>query len=185
MLKTGTRICNKCEVTFIIEQVKCGKLSTRKYCDKCTASIIEQKKTKIKNCKFCSKQFILQRQTNGKFSKIRYCELCFSTFKFLNIIENQTKGDFFKARKNWQSARSSIRRHADKIFKKSNRERNCVICGYSNHVEIAHIKSVSSFDDQALLKEINDINNLVPLCPNHHWEIDNGLLTIDLFAGIS
>jgi len=35
-------------------------------------------------------------------------------------------------------------------------------------VEIAHIKAVSEFGDSATLKEINHIDNLVGLCPNHH-----------------
>lgn len=34
------------------------------------------------------------------------------------------------------------------------------------------------FDDEALVKEINDIENLVPLCPNHHWEFDNKILKL-------
>ena len=63
------------------------------------------------------------------------------------------------------------------IFKKSNRPQKCVICGYDKHIEIAHIKSVSEFSDDALVSEINDINNLVALCPNHHWEFDNGILS--------
>ena len=28
------------------------------------------------------------------------------------------------------------------------------------------------------IEEINNINNLIGLCPNHHWEYDNGLLEL-------
>ena len=48
------------------------------------------------------------------------------------------------------------------------KEYKCFVCGYNNHVEIAHIKAVSDFDKEAELSEINNINNLVALCPNHH-----------------
>lgn len=52
----------------------------------------------------------------------------------------------------------------------------CQICGYDKHVEVAHKRAVSSFTDNSTAKEINDPSNLVGLCPNHHWEFDNGLL---------
>ena len=92
-------------------------------------------------------------------------------------ILNMTKGELFGCRKNWQSARTAIRKLADSIFKKSNKPRECAVCGYSKHIEIAHIKGVSEFSDDSLVSEINDINNLVALCPNHHWEFDSGNLS--------
>ena len=95
-----------------------------------------------------------------------------------NKVSLKTKGDLFKERLNWQSARSSIAKDCRIVFKNSDKPKCCYICGYSNHIEIAHIKSVSSFDDDVLVSEINHINNLLPLCPNHHWEFDNGLLKL-------
>lgn len=95
-----------------------------------------------------------------------------------NSVLNKTKGELFGTRKNWQSARSDIQKNARIIFNESNKECKCAICGYSNHIEIAHIKAVSEFEDSSLISEINDINNLIALCPNHHWEYDNGLLKI-------
>ena len=55
---------------------------------------------------------------------------------------------------------------------------SCAICGYNKHIEIAHIKSVSSFNDEATIGEINSIDNLIALCPTHHWEYDNGLFNL-------
>lgn len=49
----------------------------------------------------------------------------------------------------------------------------CVECGYSKHVEIAHIKSISSFPLETKISVVNDTSNLKPLCPNCHWEFDN------------
>ena len=66
-----------------------------------------------------------------------------------------------------------IRNHAATITKK--RPRICEICGYSKFVEAAHIKAVSSFDESALLKEINDPSNFAMLCPNCHWEFDHNM----------
>lgn len=50
----------------------------------------------------------------------------------------------------------------------------CHICGYDKHFEIAHIEPISSFPPETLLSVINDPDNLVPLCPNCHWEFDFG-----------
>ena len=93
-------------------------------------------------------------------------------------ISDKTKGELFKQRKNWQSARTSIRKNAYKVFSRQNPNPKCAICGYKYHIEIAHIKAVSDFDDDATIREINSITNLIGLCPNHHWEYDNGIITI-------
>ena len=53
-----------------------------------------------------------------------------------------------------------------------------MVCGYDKTYEVAHIKAVSEFSDDALISEINDINNLIALCPNHHWEFDHLQLDI-------
>ena len=64
------------------------------------------------------------------------------------------------------------------FFFEHNTEHKCAICGYDKHIEVAHIKAVSEFDDNATIGEINAITNLIGLCPNHHWEYDNGLLNL-------
>lgn len=49
----------------------------------------------------------------------------------------------------------------------------CILCGYSKHIDVCHIKDISSFTNESLISEINDLNNLVALCKNHHWEFDH------------
>lgn len=97
--------------------------------------------------------------------------------KRLNIIPNKkiskpvlevTKGELFSKRSNWQSARSDIQRIARKIYFENNPHPCCVVCGYNKQIEVAHIKAVSEFEDTVTISEINNINNLVALCPNHH-----------------
>lgn len=94
------------------------------------------------------------------------------------LIKNNNKGKIFELSKNWQTARTAIRKDACKVFEKSNKEYKCAICGYNKHVEIAHIKAVSEFSDSSTLEEINHIDNLVGLCPTHHWEYDAGLIDL-------
>lgn len=52
----------------------------------------------------------------------------------------------------------------------------CKVCGYSLHVEVCHIRKIASFPADTLISEINALENLIVLCPNHHWEFDNGHL---------
>lgn len=49
----------------------------------------------------------------------------------------------------------------------------CCKCGYDKHFEVAHIRAISDFPEDTLLTIVNDPSNLMPLCPNCHWEFDN------------
>ena len=51
--------------------------------------------------------------------------------------------------------------------------KSCEQCGYDKHVEVCHIKPIQSFPSQTAIDIINDISNLIVLCPNCHWEFDN------------
>lgn len=54
----------------------------------------------------------------------------------------------------------------------------CEVCGYAHHVEVCHIRPIRSFPKEALVDEvINADENLAVLCPNCHWELDNGVLS--------
>lgn len=55
---------------------------------------------------------------------------------------------------------------------------SCANCGYAKHVEICHKKPIKSFPVTATVAEINDISNIVALCPNCHWEFDNNCLRV-------
>ena len=111
-------------------------------------------------------------------------ERCYRIGAALNLshregVLGKTKGELFKDRKTWQSARGAIRKIAWKTYMDNNPNPTCVICGYDKHVEVAHIQPVAEFDDSATVKEINSIDNLIGLCPNHHWEYDHGLLKLE------
>lgn len=56
--------------------------------------------------------------------------------------------------------------------------KSCAVCGYDNHVEVAHIKGIATFSDTATVSEVNASTNLIGLCPNHHWEYDRGRLIL-------
>lgn len=73
----------------------------------------------------------------------------------------------------YQPARSAIQKMARSVFFAQVQSPSCASCGYTTHVEVAHRQAVAAFPETALVREINDLSNLVGLCPTHHWEFDN------------
>lgn len=68
---------------------------------------------------------------------------------------------------------TKIRRHARYKCDKIGLLKKCQRCDYDKHVEVCHIKSISSFDENTDIDVVNDLSNIIVLCPNHHWEFDN------------
>lgn len=54
----------------------------------------------------------------------------------------------------------------------------CANCSYDLHVELAHIKSVSTYTNEVTLGEINHPSNVIQLCRNCHWEFDHNKLDL-------
>jgi len=78
---------------------------------------------------------------------------------------------------------TEIRKMAKKILlEDESREKVCEIC--HNHeldsiLEVHHIKAIKDFDPHSKISEINDKNNLMWVCPNHHKLIENGTIKIE------
>ena len=93
-----------------------------------------------------------------------------------DAIENKTIGEYRNTVKSAGLHRSSIHANirglAGSWFKHL-KAKPCAKCGYDKHVELCHIKSMSSFPDSALVKVVNNRKNIIQLCPNCHWEFDN------------
>jgi len=142
------------------------EIRKKKFCNSsCAASYNNHKKPKrIKKLSFCHCGAI-------KHKEARQCKKC-SDDKLLTC-GRRTKGEIFESSKTWQSARTTISSLARQVYRLSGKTLKCKICGYDKHVDISHIKAVSTFDNQALLSEICALTNLQALCPNHHWEHDN------------
>lgn len=150
-----------------------------KFCSRsCAASFnntkIHKRKPGIRFCKYCGKELeIIRYEKSKKVKPIKVCDSCNFQKKDWNII---TKQDIQKLRK--YQVNSRIRELARDHYYKLNLPKVCKICGYVKHIEICHIKSIASFNNLTPISEINSIDNLVALCPNHHWELDNNLLRL-------
>lgn len=187
-------ICKRCGKPILpAEGQKVSEVRLKQFCNQsCSASFQNAKRPKIGKskissvrealCQRCGVVIVRKKRKNFSYNLRRYCDSCVSIARIARFgvsgIALRTKADVFAKRKNWQSARSSIRYHAFKVFLASGAPLICAVCGYKQHVEICHIQDVSSFPESALISEVNALPNLVALCPNHHWEFDRKLLKL-------
>jgi hypothetical protein len=100
-------------------------------------------KVVIKDCPVCSKQF--ETQAGHSREKQTCSHSCSNTF--FRSGENNP---------NWKHEKSEWG-YRKICFNKW--EKKCVICGFDKVVDVHHLDHNN---------KNNDINNLVPLCPNHH-----------------
>lgn len=106
------------------------------------------------------------------------CAECENTLRREKVL-SKTLAEVRTANKaNRFSPFSGVRELARKILNDNNVEQRCAICGFSEYVEACHIKAIKDFPETATLAEVNDINNLVYLCPNHHILLDRGKLSV-------
>lgn len=142
----------------------CGKAtSNQKFCSRsCSAKHTNKtpKRKKTKCCKNCDSKI---------FSRSTYCSSCKQK---IGTPKDMTLGEAIYTKHHKSSTFALVRSRARKIAKDNNMV-SCSSCGYDKHVEIAHIKPISSFPMDTPIGIINDLSNLKALCPNCHWEFDN------------
>lgn len=87
-------------------------------------------------------------------------------------IEDKTLDEMRYKGKEPSNTYGAIRWRARQVAKKLGWG-SCCQCGYDKHIEIAHKKPISDFEGNTLISVINSESNLLPLCPNCHWEHDH------------
>ncbi|MBI2976429.1 MAG: HNH endonuclease, partial [Chloroflexi bacterium] len=75
-------------------------------------------------------------------------------------------------------ANAWIRKLARRAYYNSGKPQSCFRCGYSLHLEVCHIRPIQDFSEDTPMSVVNSLDNLVALCPNCHWELDHGLLSL-------
>lgn len=145
------------------------KTSNPKFCGRsCAAKHNNKKNPKRKR----NKWYCLTCKTETLYRR-KYCDKCNPLFIDWSQV---TYSDIISKRAYQKHSR--IRDLSRSIYNKSGKPKQCFICGYNINYEICHIKPIKDFQPNSLITEINHIDNLVALCPNHHWELDNGIITI-------
>jgi hypothetical protein len=147
-----------CRADFKLKQDRANKAEKDRY-RRNMAKAIPAKMTHI--CLFCSQPMMGYQAVRPLCSA--NCRVALNKSQTIAHIKNK----------------DSVR-HYSSTVRKFNRDWNaklaslpCAHCGYAKHVELAHIRAVADFPDTATLGEVNAPDNVLPLCPNCHWEFDN------------
>ena len=137
-----------------------------KYCSRSCAAIATNKqspKRKLEGkCHECSTPIS---------KSLKYCKSC-RKIKYSQDRDNQTLGEVIYETHHPSSAYALVRSRARAKAKRL-KWNKCIKCGYSLHIEIAHIKAIRLFDLSTKVGIINDTDNIMPLCRNCHWEFDH------------
>jgi hypothetical protein len=192
-VKSNKRIyCFSCSPHISKNERKAKYVNTECFC--CKKSLLKrEREISISGCVYCSKS-CAAKINNQKFQKRHktkkcknnkcnnlvassrtYCKTCYEDYMQKNNIQDFTLAAFHHKRQG-ANKYSEIRHYARKTYEKSNKPKTCLICGYDRYIEIHHLKAISSFPLKTTIKTINKLSNLIPLCPNHHKEVDKGII---------
>ena len=149
-----------------------------KFCGEIIKVDKNQKPSEVRKKSFCNSSCSASFNNKEREKKQEIEKKVFVRPEKFSFFEGITKKEFFEKKGIYYKFRSEIRKHAQYVYEKNQGEKTCKVCGYDKHIQVCHIKSVSSFSDESLITEINSKDNLVGLCPNHHWEFDHGLLKL-------
>src|SRR2546428_438122 len=163
-------ICKQClnPISVKTNQKVCD-VREKQFCNHSCASRFFQNKMNTgprRQCTLCLKPLATKYRQSGPLKQI-----CFSCHpKEFARTGNKTKAEVTP---------NTISYNARHVFSKLG-VYSCQApeCAYTLHIEVCHRQAIYTFPKTALLKEINRPENLIGLCPNHHWEFDHKLLTL-------
>lgn len=163
--------CLECDKPIQRNHSRIQKNGKKQFCSVACSNIWRGKRTKKKEktCPVCEKKFTGRNKHCGTE--------CYKVAR-TGIRKDATLKECI-AEISWIGVCRRIRTQARYIMEKQGIPKKCVFCEYDIHVECCHKKAVSEFSQESKFSEINAMENLVYLCPNHHWEFDNKLLTLD------
>lgn len=175
--------CKNCNVKFhkLNNEIK---KHPQHFCSRaCSASFNNRGKpaknpTKERHCKKC--HLIYKRSKQHR--SVILCPECSASLKtHSSYIKTLTLAEYHNLPSIKGKHSSWLNSHVRVLNRSWNKEltkQPCLVCGYTKHIQLAHIQAISSFPSSATLGEINSPSNNLPLCPNHHWEFDNNELSI-------
>ncbi len=145
-----------------------------------------------KVCEYCQKPLrVRENQQAADRKRHRYCDLkcaALGRWKDKREREGLPEPRKFGAWVNTlpflclgEIARQRVNHHARYVyFSRFPRETACCeLCGDGRiEPEVAHVRAINSFPDKTPLLEINQLSNLIGLCPTDHRLFDGGRLEI-------
>jgi hypothetical protein len=174
--------CECCKAEFIPIGYSKKNAHKQRFCSRSCSNEIVVRITKTDLgysntiCIYCGKKAA---------SKRKFCPTCISEGRHTfhrkhggKLLHEITIKQYSITMRGGANKFDSVRGHARKMYLKSDKPKVCVKCGYDKHFEVCHIHPISQFPDTATIADVNDLNNIVALCPNCHWEYDNKLWSL-------
>ena len=174
-------LCNQCKpkpkqdhLCLTCKTVTKNSKFCSRSCSQTFNNKLKPKRKPIERTCSCGKKFI----PKSKSSRI-LCSLCqehrsnSTKYKTMTLFEYNNKISVKGKHPSWKNSHIRL---FNRQWNKSLTKLPCSKCGYDKHVELCHIKAVTSFPNTATLGEINSSDNNKVLCPNCHWEFDYNLL---------
>jgi len=174
--------CLNCQTIF-----NKNKSQTRKhpnhFCSRsCSATYNNKGKQKNKPikiiCKYCCISYCRDMEHRSKI----FCKNCkikklerSDLFKKLTYKEYVERESLKNKHPSWKHSQI---RNFNRTWNKELTKLSCQVCNYKTHIELAHIIPISNWNAESTLGEINSPKNILVLCPNHHWELDNNVLSL-------
>lgn len=144
-----------------------------KFCSRsCSATFINKilpKRKPTRKCIWCDDIVMSSRHSRCKECQEKYLKTRREHIEQLTLAE--ARRDHWPIKNKFDYIRVNTRYHFKDLAAKP-----CYICGYDKHVELCHIRPIVDFPDDAKIKEINCYGNIIPLCRNHHWELDHEMI---------
>ena len=172
--------CEECGKTKVITVSEYNKSTTKRFfCNhSCSASYNNKhikkvtKNSSLKVCPLCG---------GKKEAKSKICYSCREK-QVKDEMLNKRLGEYigFEERKTYLGNKlGAIRRNAKEVLKHSDIPCECAYC--HNHefdaiLEAHHKTPITDFPPETLISEVNSIDNLMYLCPNHHRLVHLGVL---------
>jgi hypothetical protein len=164
--------CTLCSTTFSKSEVEVKRTKNNFCSRKCSNTYYRSNHCpnppKPRTCKICKGEYPLNKTHRSVF-----CPSC-------KPREDWSRGDITLQEAIYHahhksSAFALVRTRARAVLHKLGWN-SCWICGYSKHVDAAHIRDIADFPPETRLSVINAPSNLAPLCRTHHWEFDHDML---------
>ena len=175
-------LCLNCKRPITLEGRSIYDAKRNKFCNKsCSAKYNNSHRNAKYRCKWCGRK-AAKWYCNDQCKEKYYIKINKPPKPKRKLLAEHTKKEIFEKAKNYASARSSIQKHAQRVFSEHGSLDKCYYCGSSLGIDVCHVKDVSDFSDASLISEINSPVNLIALCKRHHYEFDNDILSLKEIA---
>ncbi len=160
-------------------------------CDECGESFRRKAHLSRGKRNFCSKKCSKKRKLTGKCancgcsisSDAERCDSCAREHRY-DYMTSKTIRELEVSGRKREHVMTSVRNNARVVAgltKTSSNTSRCIFCKndeFIEVIEVAHIKAISEFGDDATIGEINSRDNLLIVCPSHHRMFDKGLISL-------